>query len=188
MMRSSSPLAAREIPTLTTQRLALRPYTPADVDLLFHLLNEGDVLHYFPNPLPPPRDRVERIVNHILAHWQEHGYGWWAVERQPDTALMGWCGLTFLPETGETEVAYLLGRAFWGQGFATEAAMASVRFGFEQVALPRIIGLVHPDNRGSQHVLEKLGMTFVDRAGYFGMELMRYGRDRDTWLPADGQP
>ena len=186
-MASSFSVPTREIPTLTTQRLTLRPYASADVEPLFRLLNEGDVLRYFPNPLPPPRDRVERIVNHILDHWQEQGFGWWAVERRSDTALMGWCGLTFLPETGETEIAYLLERAYWEQGFATEAATASLRFGFERLVLPRIIGLVHPDNRGSQHVLEKLGMAFVDRASYFGMELLRYWRDRESWLPADAQ-
>ena len=180
--------ASRETPLLTTQRLHLRPYTLADVEPLFRLLNEGDVLRYFPNPRPPQREQVERWIGSFLAHWQEQGYGWWAVERQSDAALMGWCGLTFLPETGETEVAYLLGRAYWGQGLATEAATASLRFGFEHLALPRIIGLVHPDNHGSKHVLEKLGMAFVDRADYFGMALLRYRRDRETWLPVDGQP
>jgi len=186
MTNSPSPIP-REIPTLTTRRLFLRPYTNADVEPLHRLLNEGDVLRYFPNPLPPSQQQVERIVNHILAHWQEQGFGWWALDQQADPHLMGWCGLTFLPETGETEVAYLLGRSYWGHGLATEAAMASLRFGFERLALPRIIGLVHPDNLGSQHVLEKLGMSFVDRTRYFGMDLLRYWRDRETWLLANGQ-
>jgi len=186
MSNQPSPIT-REVPTLTTQRLSLRPYTSADVEPLHRLLNEGDVLRYFPNPLPPPREQVERIVNHILAHWQEQGFGWWALEQQADPHLMGWCGLTYLPETGETEVAYCLGKAYWGQGFATEAAMATLRFGFERLALPRIIGLVHPDNGASRHVLEKLGMSFVDRTSYFGMDILRYWRDRETWLPAHGK-
>jgi RimJ/RimL family protein N-acetyltransferase len=176
------------IPTLQTARLAMRPFTFADVDPLYLLLADPDVLRYFPNPGAPPRDRVERIVGHILDHWHEHGLGWWALEQLAQPRLMGWCGLTFLPETGETEVAYCLGKAYWGQGFATEAATASLRFGFESLARPRIIGLVHPDNRASAHVLEKLGMSFVDRTPYFGMELLRYGRDAGTWPSANGQP
>jgi ribosomal-protein-alanine N-acetyltransferase len=149
---------------------------------LYLILNDADVLRYFPNPSAPPRDRVERLVSNILAHWQEHGFGWWAVELQAEPHLMGWCGLTFLPETGETEVAYCLGKPHWGKGFATEAAMASLHFGFETWALPRIIGLVHPENRASIHVLEKLGMSFIDRSCYFGMDLLRYWRERDDWL------
>lgn len=185
---TNPPPPAREIPTLTTQRLTLRPYTPEDIDPLHRLLNEGDVLRYFPNPSPPALEKVEKWVQGFLAHWQEQGYGWWALERLGDPSLMGWCGLTFLPETGETEVAYLLGRPYWGKGFATEAATAALRFGFERLALPRIIGLVHPDNRGSQHVLEKLGMSLVDRSLYFGMDLLRYGCDREAWLTAHPQP
>lgn len=181
---TNPPPLAREMPTLTTQRLTLRPYTPEDIDPLHRLLNEGDVLRYFPNPTPPSLEQVEKWVSHFLAHWQEQGYGWWALDQPGDPSLMGWCGLTFLPETGETEVAYLLGRRHWGKGFATEAAAAALGFGFEQLALRRIIGLVHPDNRGSQHVLEKVGMSFVDRSVYFGMELLRYWADRDAWLLA----
>jgi ribosomal-protein-alanine N-acetyltransferase len=179
-MSSQTPLGDKTTPTLTTARLDLRPFTASDVEPLYLLLQEPDVLRYFPNPSTPPRDRVERIVTHILAHWQEHGFGWWAVHERSRPHLLGWCGLTFLPETGETEVAYCLGKPYWGQGFATEAATASLRFGFDTLALSRIIGLVHPENKASSHVLEKLGMSFVDRSCYFGMELLRYWRDRET--------
>ena len=186
-MSNQPSLAGREVPGLATERLILRPFTLADVEPLYLLLQDPEVLRYFPNPSTPPRDRVQRLVGNILAHWQEHGFGWWALEQQAEPRLMGWCGLTFLPETGETEVAYCLGKPYWGQGFATEAASASLRFGFESLTLPRIIGLVHPDNTASSHVLEKLGMSFVDRSRYFGMDLLRYWRDGDTWPSAHEQ-
>ena len=79
-----------------------------------------------------------------------------------------------MPETDEVEVGFLLGRPFWGQGLATEAARESVRFGFEDLDLEEIVGIVHPDNIASQRVLEKAGLTRVEHTSYFGMECYRY--------------
>ncbi len=91
--------------------------------------------------------------------------------------MVGWDGLEFLPETGENEVAYLLSGWVWGRGFATEAAQAAVRFGFDNADLNAIIGLVHPQNFGSIRVLEKCGLTFIDRKVYWGMEMLRYRKE-----------
>jgi [ribosomal protein S5]-alanine N-acetyltransferase len=168
----------KPIPTLTTQRLILRPFSEADAPPLLHLLTSGEVLRYFPNPASPDRARVDRIIAHHLNQWAERGLGWWALERRDQPGLIGCAGLEFLPETGETEVAYLLGQAYWGQGLATETAQAALHFGFETLGLETIIGLVHPQNLASSHVLEKLGMTLVERKVYFGMEMNRYAVQR----------
>lgn len=162
------------IPTLNTRRLILRPYRLEDVDALHDILQQADIMQYFPNPAAPNRERVVRIVEHFLAHWQEHHYGWWAVTLPPDDRPLGWCGLTYLPETGETEVAYLLSKTYWGQGYIPEAARASLRYGFEQCGLSRIIALVHPENVRSQRVALKIGMRFVDQSRYFDMDCYRY--------------
>jgi len=163
------------IPTITTSRLILRPFTLEDTAPLHRILGQEGVLQYFPSSGPPPQEKVEKLINGQLKHWEEHGYGWWGLEQRQQAGLMGWCGLQFLPETQEIEVGYLLGRDFWGQGFATEAAWASLQFGFEDLAMKNIIvGIVHPENIASQRVLEKLGMTFAERANYFGMDCYRY--------------
>jgi ribosomal-protein-alanine N-acetyltransferase len=178
-----------DIPTMTTPRLKLRGWRMADLEPLYQILQASGILQYFPNPGPPPRDSVERLVTHQLQHWDEHGYGWWAVEPLARDELLGWCGLTFLPETGETEVAYLLARPHWGRGYATEAAWASLLYGVEHVDVAQIIGLTHPDNVASQRVLLKLGMSFVEQAEYFGMQLYRYTialADVDPTQPVGG--
>jgi ribosomal-protein-alanine N-acetyltransferase len=87
---------------------------------------------------------------------------------------MGWCGLQYLPETGETEIGYLLGKPFWGKGFATEAAGEALKFGFEKLSLEIIIAIVHPENTASNRVIQKLGYKDPIRATYFGMECLRY--------------
>jgi [ribosomal protein S5]-alanine N-acetyltransferase len=165
---------------LTTTRLTLRPFSGADVPALLQLLNTGGVLRYFPNPAPANEARVDRLIAHHLNEWAERGLGWWALERRAQAGLIGCAGLEFLPETNETEVAYLLGRDHWGQGLATEAGGAALQFGFETLHLETIIGLVHPQNRASIHVLEKLGLVFVDRNTYFGMEVNRYAAQRPS--------
>jgi RimJ/RimL family protein N-acetyltransferase len=171
------------IPTLVTPRLTLRPFTEADIESLCRLLNTGNVLRYFPNPAPPPRERVERMITHQLDHWAKRGLGWWALEPRTHPELIGWAGLEFLPETNETEVAYLLGEAWWGQGLAAEAARAALEFGFETHKLEAIIALVHPENQASLRVAEKLGMSWVDRKNYWGLEVCRYALRRSAFRP-----
>jgi ribosomal-protein-alanine N-acetyltransferase len=162
------------VPTLITSRLTLRPFTEADAEPLRRILNEDQVLRYFPRPDPPDLARVQRLIAGQLEHWDEHGLGWWAVDCRTTGELIGWNGLQYLPETDEVEVAYLLGKAHWGQGLATEGALSSLRYGFGSLGLGSIVGIVHPGNIASRRVLEKIGMTLVDEAEYFGMHMCRY--------------
>jgi RimJ/RimL family protein N-acetyltransferase len=171
------------VPTLTTPRLVLRPWQLEDASVLFDILQQADILKYFPRTTPPPIDRVEKYIAHHHAHWQERGYGHWAVVENETKLVIGWCGLEFLPETAETEVAYLLSTPFWGKGFATEAARASLAYGFDVVRLQQVIGLVHPENIASRRVLEKNGLAYTHRAVYFGMELDRFAIEKVPGSP-----
>lgn len=162
------------IPTLTTARMRLRGFVPEDPAVFHHLLGEEGVLRYFPRSEPPNLERVEQMVDGILNHWEHHGYGLWAVEARDSGAFMGRCGLQLIETTGEVEIDFLLGRPFWGQGFATEAAKIALDFGFSTQYFPAVVGIVHPDNIASQRVLEKLGMSMLEKTRYFGMECLRY--------------
>ncbi len=170
------------IPTITTKRLRLRPFVLDDIDSLHQIVQQPDIMLYFPpqpRPAnPPPREAIERLIDRQLQDWQVNGYAWWAVEFKDKPGLLGWCGLGYLPETDETEVAYLLRREVWGQGLATEAAQASIDWGFAAFQFDCIIGLTHPDNIASQRVLEKCGLEFVERKEYFGMVCCRYRLER----------
>jgi [ribosomal protein S5]-alanine N-acetyltransferase len=175
------------IPTLRTPRLTLRPFTPEDARPLYHIYQHAGVLQYFPNPTPPPLEKVERFIAAQQAHWETYGYGNWAI-CLPDLAeLAGWAGLQFIPETGETEVGYLLDRPYWGQGYATEAALAALQFGFEHLPCGEIIALVHPENAGSLKVAAKCGLAVVERKVYWGLELVRHtlGRGAPIDHPKD---
>jgi len=162
------------IPSIKTPRLLLRPWTLEDAAELFSILQDKAVLRYLPNTTPPPLERAEKYIARQLGHWQERGYGHWAVVSQEDGQLLGWNGLEYLPEVNETEVAYLLRQSAWNYGYASEAARAAIRFGFDQGGLVTIIGLAHPDNIASIRVLEKSGLIFADQITLWGLELKRY--------------
>jgi len=162
------------IPTIITSRLTLRPFGPIDDISLHRIVNESDIMQYFPRTDPPDMERVQELIERQLAHWETHNLGWWAVVPHGQTELIGWNGLQYLPETDEVEVGYLLSKQFWGRGFATEGTRASLEFGFEALGLGQIIGLTHPENMASQNVLKKCGMRYVEQKEYFGMRLYRY--------------
>ena len=86
----------------------------------------------FQTPTPPPLEKVQRFLAGQQAHWEKYGYGNWGILPEGEKEIVGWAGLQFLPELNETEVGFLLDRPFWGKGYATEAALASLNFGFEQ--------------------------------------------------------
>ncbi len=165
-------------PSLETSHLCLRPWTLGDAPRLLEIMREEEMFKYYPPSGPPSLEKAQRYISHHLAHWLEHGYGHWAVEITGQGQVIGWNGLEYLPETGETEVAYLLSRTVWGKGYATEAARAALEFGFETAHLDGIIGLVHPENRASIRVLEKCGLCLIDEKFYFGMKVRRYRIDR----------
>ena len=162
------------IPTIETERLRLRPFTPEDAPAMHHILNGPDVLKYFPGPQTVTEAQVERMIGRLLTHWQENGYGLWAVEQCTTGTLLGRCGLQLITETDEVEVDFILDRAFWGRGLATEAGRASLAYGYDVLNVDTIVGIVHPENLASQRVLQKIGLTFVEATTYFGMAVQRY--------------
>lgn len=121
---------------------------------------------------------MKRWIEMGIQHWAERGYGWWAVVLKETAELTGWCGLQFLDELDETEVLYLLGEDYWGKGYATEAALATVEYAFEVADLACLIGIVHPQNIASRRVLEKIGMLFKSREHYFGIDVDTYTIER----------
>jgi ribosomal-protein-alanine N-acetyltransferase len=174
-----------QITTLHTQHLSLRPLQAEDAQTLYRIYQNEGVLRYFPNPTPPPLERVERFVTRQQEHWEKYGYGNWGILPVGEAEIVGWAGLQYLPELGETEVGFLLDRPLWGKGYATETAQASIRYGFEDCGLDHIIALVHPDNLASRRVIEKCGMAYVETIPLWGIELMRYSLPRNEYGGGD---
>jgi RimJ/RimL family protein N-acetyltransferase len=115
------------------------------------------------------RDRSDAFVDRIEAHWDERGWGLWAVEVPGVARFVGYVGLwpaDYVTGDPMVEVGWRLAREHWGNGYVTEAAREALRFGFEDVGLEEIVSFTVPQNERSWRVMERIGLV-RDPAGDF---------------------
>lgn len=124
------------------------------------------------------REQSEDQVSRFVRHWEERGFGLWAVEEKGRGAFLGFVGLAHQEDWTrgpyKTEVGWRLDRASWGRGFATEGARASVEYGFEKLGLGGIISIIHPGNTASLRVAEKAGLTLRGKTRWRGNDVVWY--------------
>ncbi|WP_053213857.1 GNAT family N-acetyltransferase [Pseudomonas sp. Q12-87] len=142
-------------------RLIYRKPQPADVSRLFAIY--GDPRTHLFNPAGPMTSLAEAqaLLNHWLEHWDNHGYGWWAVARnEAPEHLIGFGGIAAHDYLAEQRVnlGYRFAVEAWGQGYATELGSTALAQAFGPLSLPDVFGLVRPGHAASIRVLEKLGM------------------------------
>ncbi|PYL09681.1 MAG: N-acetyltransferase [Verrucomicrobia bacterium] len=160
---------------LETDRLLLREYVEDDAEALFRLNSDPDVLRFVPDKrLLNIEQARQMLIDHPIADYRKHGFGRGACILKSTGEQIGFAGLKYLEELGEVDVAYRLMPTHWGQGLATEAALASVRFGFADLGLKRIIGLVMPENVASVRVLKKTGLRYVETVTLWGHRFSKY--------------
>ncbi|MFC5379966.1 GNAT family N-acetyltransferase [Aquipuribacter nitratireducens] len=156
------------VPVRRTERLVLRGFTDADRDPFAALNADPEVMEHFPAPYD--RQRSDAFVDRVLARWAERQYGLWALERSDTGEFIGYTGLWpaefEAPFTPAVEVGWRLARAHWGQGFATEAALESLRYGFDDLGLDEIVSFTARTNERSWRVMERIGLR-RDAAGDF---------------------
>jgi RimJ/RimL family protein N-acetyltransferase len=148
-------------PELRTERLLLRRWREDDVEPFAAMNADAEVMRFF--PAAPTREQSERFVEVIERHFEERGYGLWALETLADGEFIGFTGLAPVAFeahfTPAMEVGWRLRREAWGQGYATEAARTAVAFGFEQLGLAEIVSLTSVHNTPSRAVMTRIGMV-----------------------------
>lgn len=152
----------------------MRPLVPGDLDCLTEIWTDPEVARLL---VTQPRDRAE--VAEKLAELIElaRGFGMWGVELRATGQLIGRCGFyPWAPDGGEPEpeLAYLLARAHWGKGLASEAARAALDALFRSGDPARVVALVRPEHVVSRRVLEKLGMREAERHTLRGVAVLLY--------------
>lgn len=118
--------------------------------------NDPEVLQFTgDNPFASVREAESFILNY--SHYKESGYGRWSIYRLEDNQYLGFAGLRYNQDSGETDIGYRIMRQHWGKGIATQATRLSLKVGFNQYNLDSIIGRAMENNPASYHILEKLG-------------------------------
>lgn len=146
---------------IATERLTLRPWHDGDVAPFYAMGQDAEVMRY----LGPPASRqdCERAIARMAVAQSAVGHCFWAVERHTDGAFIGFCGLMPCkpPLLGEIEIGWRLARAAWGQGYALEAAKASLEWAWNHLDVESIVAMTVPANRRSWGLMERLGMSRV---------------------------
>jgi RimJ/RimL family protein N-acetyltransferase len=170
-------------PTLETERLRLRSLRSADFNDYATLYSDSEVLRYLTGAGSQPwdRGRAWRHLSFVRGHWLMAGTGSWAVEHKETGAFIGVIGFSEPEGWPGLELAWILGRRWWGFGYATEGAQAALEWAFTQWNRDRVISLIHPGNQRSIRVAERLGEILQGRLMHNGREVLCYGIDRETY-------
>lgn len=149
---------------LHTERLLLRTWRDEDLQPFAEMVADPEVMRYF--PATQSTAEAAALMARVREHFAEHGFGLWALERKDTGAFIGFTGLglvgieaPFCRADGSTiEIGWRLARESWRQGFASEAARASLACAFERLQLPEVVAFTVPANKASRGVMERIGM------------------------------
>lgn len=172
------------IPTLVTERCALRAFREDDVPGLAALHGDAEVIRFLSSdgePNPKLSNAWDYVAMH-LGHWALRGYGKWALAERGSDRLIGRVGFWDAPyDWPGLELGWTVSRDMWGKGYATEASRAALAWGFENIAKDEIISLIHRDNARSIRVAERLGERLLRTGSERNENHLIYGISRDEW-------
>jgi RimJ/RimL family protein N-acetyltransferase len=164
--------------TLETERLILRMFRDEDFGQYARFCADPEVTRFLGEGRPLDRWEAWRSMAMILGHWQLRGYGPWAVEERQTGSFIGRVGF-FNPEGWPGfELGWVLGREFWGKGYASEGARRALDYAFTEMGRDYVISLIHPDNSASIKVAERLGETVEGQTELFGHAVLIYSINR----------
>ena len=153
------------MPTLETERLILRTWKPEDVECVHAVFSDEENAKYIGGT--KPRWQAWRHFAMIIGHWNLHGFTQFAIETKDTRATVGFAGPWFPEGWSEPEIGYSLVPDAHGQGFATEAAIATLKYAYQDLGWKTAISSIDEHNDGSKHVARKMGAIFENRTMLF---------------------
>ena len=192
---------------LETERLLLRAFTEDDVDNLFELDSDPEVLRFINGGVASPRDLIEGVIlpRFLSCYRRYEGFGYWAAIEKASGEFIGWFELC--PEDGrgahDIALGYRLRKKSWGKGYGAEGATALIAKAFTELAAQRVFACTYSQNHASRRVMEKSGMKLARRYRMTPAELVsatthaptdviwpgddvEYALDRTQWELATG--
>ena len=157
---------------LETERLILRPFVKKDVDAIYAMRSDAELMRFIREP--QNREESANWVKLVSSRWKDEKIGFCAMIEKPSEKFLGWCGLWKLKETGELEIGYAVAKNAWGKGYATEAAIRFLDYAFEKLQSEKIVAVAQPENAASRRVMEKLGMRYDYTGEFYGRDLVHY--------------
>lgn len=150
-----------------TERLLLREILPTDVDAMFAMDSDPEVHRYLGNNPVKDKEQIRGAIEFIRGQYVEFGIGRWAIVDKKTNQFIGWAGLKYVTEETNGHINYFdlgyrLNKQYWGNGFATEAALACIEYGFKILELNEIYAMVDQENDGSNKIMKKVGFTFIE--------------------------
>lgn len=170
-----------------TDRLYLREFEPGDARPLFALNSNPDVIRYTGDTSFLNLSAAENFLRDY-DHYQNYGFGRWAVVHKRENRFIGYCGLRMDEKTSDVDLGFRFFTDSWSQGYATEAGRAALEVGFEKFSLERIIGRSMRENRPSISVLQKLGMEFSEVREESDLLWLIYSIERSDWQSLTSSP
>ena len=170
---------------IETNRLILRAIEESDVQGIFELDSDPEVHKYLGRKPIKSMEEAKTIIRYIQNQYAENGIGRWAVIDKATNEFVGWSGLKYEKEVREEmdyyDLGYRLKKKFWGKGIATETALESLKYGFQVLNLEEIYAGAHIDNIGSNKVLQKVGLKFIETFEYDKAPHHWYKINKNEW-------
>jgi [ribosomal protein S5]-alanine N-acetyltransferase len=153
---------------IETERLILRPFELSDAEALFEMDKNPEVHNYLWQKPVTDIQEVYDYIEMVQKQYLELGIGRFSTMLKETGELIGWTGIKFVNdhiENGNTnfyDYGYRLNEKFWNKGYATEASIAWLKYGFETMKIDKMNAYTHFENGASNHILEKIGMKFME--------------------------
>jgi len=170
---SSNTLILNSKHLLTTERLRLRSWKENDIEAILAITKDPEVTKYLKHHKLHEIETIQKLSEKAKHTISEHGYGYFICEHKETGIVMGLVGLNYIdieaPYFPCYTVSWILSQSFWSNGYATEAAAALIRYGFEACNLQTIYACTTPENKASEKVMQRLNMNFVTTFAFPGM-------------------
>lgn len=160
---------------LQTPRLLINTPNFNDINHWYALHSDPSVMQYMGGV--QSRKVIQEWLAHDILHYKKHGFSMGSVFKKGNNEFIGRAGLVYLDHDDtqpDIEIGYVLHKKFWGKGYGVELALTLIDWGFTHLTINKLISVTRPENKKSQHLLEKCGMHYVKTTSFHGSDFLLY--------------